>query len=109
MGGKMEAARKDAEKELAGILDDRQMTRLKQIALQLEGPHAVLAPAVADKLQLTEEQVRKIRALTRKQHKKLDSILTDEQRAQWQEMVGRPFHGKLAPPPGMPGMPPPQN
>ena len=67
---------------------------------------------MAKKLQLTEEQASKIKGLTRKQEKKLSAILSDEQRTKWQEMVGRPFHGKtMPPPPGMPprGMPPPQN
>ncbi len=103
MGGKMDAARKDAEKELAEILSAEQMTRLKQIAMQLQGLQAVLAPETAEKLQLTKEQVSKIQGLTRKQDKKLNTILTDDQRAKWQGMTGRPFHGKItAPPPGAP-------
>jgi len=32
------------EKELAEILSEKQLARLNQIALQLEGPHALLAP-----------------------------------------------------------------
>jgi hypothetical protein len=104
---KMESALKDSDKELAEVLSEEQMTRLRQIAMQLQGPQALLAPEVSEKLQLTEEQVSKIKKLNRKDEKKLNAILTEEQRTKRQEMIGRPFHGKIAPPP--PGMPLPRN
>jgi hypothetical protein len=110
MGGKMEAARKDAEKQLAEILSDKQMIRLKQIALQVQGPQAILAPETAEKLRLTMDQASKIKRLAGKEGSKLSTILavlTDAQRAKWQEMTGRPFHGKIVGPP--PGMPMPRN
>jgi hypothetical protein len=99
---KMESVRRDSEKELAEVLSEEQMARLNQIAMQLQGPQALLAPEAAEKLQLTKEQSSQIRRLTRKDEKKVNTILTEEQRAKWQEMVGQPFHGKIAPPSGMP-------
>jgi len=95
------------EKELAEILSEKQLARLKQIALQLEGPRAILAPERAEELQLTEEQQEKIRRLTPKNGKSLLAILDAEQQAKWREMTGRPFRGKLAMP--GPGMPMPRN
>ena len=103
MAATMESTLKDSEKELADILAEEQVTRLKQIATQLQGPQAVLDSEVSAKLQLTKEQASKVQGLTRKDEKKLNTILTEEQRHKWQEMVGRPFHGKITlPSPGMP-------
>jgi hypothetical protein len=94
------------EKELAQIVSEKQLARLRQIALQLEGPRALLAPERAKELELSEEQLAKIRQLTRKNERSVSAILNAEQRAKWQEMTGRPFRGKIAiPSPGMP-MPP---
>jgi hypothetical protein len=100
---KMESTQRDSEKELAEILAEEQMTRLRQIAMQLQGPQALLAPEASEKLQLTKEQSSQIEGLTRKEEKKLSTILTEEQRTKWQEMVGQPFRGKIAlPSPGRP-------
>jgi Spy/CpxP family protein refolding chaperone len=95
------------EKELAEILSEKQLTRLKQIALQLEGPRALLASERVKELNLTEKQQEKIGRLSRKDSKSLHAILDEEQRAKWQEMVGRPFRGKIAFAP--PQMPMPRN
>ncbi len=107
MAATMESTLKDSEKELADILAEEQMSRLKQIATQLQGPQAVLDSEVSEKLQLTNEQASKVQGLTRKDEKKLNTILTEEQRTKWREMVGRPFHGKITLP--SPGMPAPRN
>jgi hypothetical protein len=107
MAATMESTLKDSEKELADILAKEQITRLKQIATQLQGPQAALDSEVSEKLQLTKEQVSKVQGLTRKDEKKLNTILTEEQRAKWQKMVGRPFHGKVTLP--SPDMPSPRN
>ena len=80
MAATMESTLKDSEKELADILAEEQMTRLKQIATQLQGPQAVLDSEVSEKLQLTKEQASKVQGLTRKDEKKLNTILTEEQR-----------------------------
>jgi hypothetical protein len=107
MAATMESTLKDSEKELADILAKEQMTRLKQIATQLQGPQAALDSEVSEKLQLTKEQSNEIQSLTRKDEKKLSAILTEEQRTKWQEIVGRPFHGKITLPTQR--MPPPRN
>jgi hypothetical protein len=97
----------EMEKELAEILSEKQLTRLKQIALQVQGPQAILAPERAKDLELTEKQQEKIRRLTRKDGKALLAVLNAEQQATWQEMTGRPFRGKISFP--SPGMPMPRN
>lgn len=97
----------EMDKELATILSEEQFARLKQIALQLEGPHALLDPERAKELELTEEQVQKITRLTRKDEKSLKTILNDEQQSKWQEIRGKPFLGKIAFP--SPKMPKPRN
>ena len=69
MGGKMESAQRDAEKELAEDPQARTDDQAQAGRLQIQGPQALLAPELAEKLQLTEEQVGKIKGLTRKQDK----------------------------------------
>ena len=102
-GARPEPPGKGMEKELAGILSEKQLARLKQIALQFEGPRALLAPERTSELELTEEQRGKIARMTRKDQKAVMAILNEEQRAKWQEMIGRPFRGKIAfPSPRMP-------
>jgi hypothetical protein len=97
----------EMEKELSKILTENQLARLKQIAVQLEGPRALLSAERIKKLELTEEQVKKIKRLTRKDEKSLNAILTEEQQAKWQELIGKPFRGKIAFP--SPRMPQPRN
>src|SRR6516165_5591941 len=50
-----------ALKALAEILDENQMKRLKQIALQQKGNSAFLETAVKNELKLTDAQVAKIK------------------------------------------------
>ena len=107
LGQDMRKQMTEAEKKLAEILSEKQLARLKQIALQLQGPRALLASEAAKKLELTEEQREKIRRLSRKNGKPLKTILTDQQWKQWQEMIGEPFKGKIAL--GPPGGSPPRN
>jgi hypothetical protein len=54
---RVNAVRAEQEAELARVLDARQRTRLAQIALQIEGPRAVLRPDVAARLQLSDDQI----------------------------------------------------
>jgi hypothetical protein len=97
---------KATNKELEGILSAEQMVRLKQIALQMQGPQAVLAPEFAAELDLTAEQIEKIKGMTRRDDKALDAILEKDQRAKWHEKIGKPFKGKVPTPPA--GKPKPQ-
>ena len=55
--------RQSAEQSLGKILDRKQVSRVKQIQFQLQGPWVVLQPDVAEKLNLTEEQVEQLREL----------------------------------------------
>lgn len=100
-----EAERQDAEKELVNILTEEQTSRIKQIAMQLQGAPALLMPEVAGPLQLTDDQKSQIQRLTRGDLKRISAILNEDQNKKWKEMTGRPFHGKLIMPPG--GMPAP--
>lgn len=94
-------------KELESILSADQMVRLKQVALQLQGPQAILAPEFAEELELTSEQIEKIKRMPRRDDKALAAILDKDQRKVWHEKIGKPFKGKM---PTLPaGIPIPQN
>jgi hypothetical protein len=97
----------EEEKELVEILSTKQLVRLRQIALQFEGPRALLAPERIKELELTEKQQERIRRLTRNDARSVSGVLNAEQQAKWREMTGRPFRGKIAFPP--PTMPMPRN
>jgi hypothetical protein len=99
------------EKALRDMLRPEQARRLRQVALQQRGPDAFNDPAVAQALRLTPEQREKVRKLHEEAHRfgpggprpgnpweQIVSLLTDEQRAQWQELTGEPFKGKIQPP-----------
>lgn len=55
-----EAQRKEAEGKLKELLDDRQMERLNEIALQIQGANALLTEPVQQKLSLSEETVSEL-------------------------------------------------
>ncbi len=117
---KVEGMRAEVEKQLATILNEQQMKRLKQIALQVEGYAALERPEVADQVGLTKEQRQKIRDILRQAAEKrrgafqqgqgdrqaafqrmreirqwvdgeIEKLLTAEQKKKWQELVGAPF------------------
>ena len=92
-----DAMQKDARDALAAVLSDAQTTRLKQIALQQQGPAVLLRPSMVAKLQLTDAQVKTIGKLTPLDSNRLRQVLTGEQRALWEDMTGRPFRGRLTP------------
>ena len=103
--------------DLRVILSPAQYARYVELDLQLTGAEAMARPDVARKLALTREQrgmVRQIESgvctttvqsggadldqliqLAKKQHdeteKKLLAVLTDQQRAGWNSMLGKPF------------------
>jgi hypothetical protein len=58
---KAEDANKQAEQNLAKILNDKQLERLSQLRLQREGIAALSRPEVAKQLSLSEDQMAKIR------------------------------------------------
>jgi hypothetical protein len=86
---------KEVEDQLGTILTESQTARLKQISLQMQGPKALLSPQIAQKLQLSDEQIKKLGRLTPWDSKKVNGVLTGEQQAVWQEMTGTPFRGQL--------------
>ncbi|HEV3255564.1 MAG TPA: serine/threonine-protein kinase [Gemmataceae bacterium] len=130
-----------AERALMAILEDDQFERLKQIDLQMRGPGALSDPEMAHKLALSAKQKETIRVIQNAARKemgglfcrggppvkggtkpnqkatitsgKLLSVLKSEQKAQWEEMLGKPFKGEIRPPfggprgPGPPPGPPP--
>jgi serine/threonine protein kinase len=54
---------KDADKDLAAILDEQQLKRLHEIDLQLQGPKVFFETEVVDALKLTMSQRQKIREI----------------------------------------------
>ncbi len=62
----MAAQRKETEDELAKILDERQRTRLEQIALRQEGPLAVARPEIAKRIDLSAAQSKQIQSIVTK-------------------------------------------
>jgi hypothetical protein len=105
------------------IVTPEQNKRLQQIRLQIGGPRAFADPALAKELKITEAQATKLKALAedaRKQIQKafdeaetrqaaqdkvsqvnrdvarrIQELLTSEQRSRWQSMTGAPFTGMV--------------
>lgn len=107
---RMDEVRKEAEGRMAKILLPHQVERLKQIEvqqqIQREGGAALAEGSLAEKLNLSDEQKaqmtakaaearkeleEKIRQARQEAQEKILSILTPEQRAQYDAMVGTPF------------------
>jgi hypothetical protein len=110
------------EQELAAILTPAQLQRLRQIALQWQGPSALRELNVANALKLSPEQKSRIRVIEdrytergersgyggdpRPQHSRdqrfrtaleeVRNVLTPEQRERWLQMTGRPYEGPLS-------------
>lgn len=125
---KMEELVKDAEKQVAEILDAGQLKRLKQITWQQQGPQAIESHEVAAALHLTDEQKTKAKSILEESRKemralygdganqgeartkaeairkatgeKLAALLTEEQTAKWKELLGDPFKGEIQRPGG---------
>jgi len=135
------------EAGLSEILLPKELRRLRQIELQLQGPRAFHDSVVVDALKLAAEQKRKIRDIKdemisfhfpgppgkggpagfgkqfgppqlektlKLELERIVAVLTPEQLAVWQEMIGPPFEGawrmRFGPRqpfgPGAPGGPP---
>lgn len=112
----------DNQQTLAAILSPSQAERLRQIEYQQRGVRAFSDPEVARQLQFTDPQLEKIwevrEALWQYFHansgegaddkpapetfmnrmlEQITSLLSAEQRAQWQQMIGPPVRGGLRP------------
>ena len=106
------------EAEVDGILQPSQRVRLRQIALQTEGPAAFREPEVVEALGLTPGQRERIRAIedeilfaqmreTRSGKAREDAgkpamarilaVLAEDQARRWREMAGEPILGRLSP------------
>ncbi len=105
------------EAEVAAILTPPQQLRLRQLALQSEGPGAFREPEVVEALGLTPEQREQIRAIAEEfvfgQVRELQSgrlpedsgkpavdrilaLLAPEQTRRWRELAGEPIRGPLS-------------
>jgi hypothetical protein len=108
---------------VAAILRPEQISRLRQIALQCQGPRAFLEEDVATELKLTTAQRERIRAIEAERFfdrsdchpggppaappwqmrdqaprptvERIEAVLNQEQRQRWREMIGEPFRGPL--------------
>jgi len=86
------------QKQLDRILNSAQRARLDEIVLQARGYKALASPAVAQRLNLTEGQIRQVRqALAQGKSeeaalsKKILSLLSSAQQNELSVMIGKPF------------------
>jgi hypothetical protein len=113
---------KENNQFLTETLSEGQRKRLDQITLQLTALHQLLRPRIAKALNLTPEQHEKIKDLQREARKdvedilhsknrderhdkmakhreeirkKIEVVLTDDQKAKLKERLGEPFTGQL--------------
>jgi|GEM_PF-2792308 len=109
----LEKSRTDTEAAIKEVLDESQFLRVWQIDLQRTGLGAVARPDVASQLNLTDEQTGKLAEILaegnaarsaamqernfaafgeiREQtNSKIEALLTDDQKDQWQELLGPP-------------------
>jgi hypothetical protein len=95
-----------ADKAVTSVLSKDQVARLKEISLRVQGPPGLLAPEVAQKLELTDQQTAKLKGLGSRDGKQVPAILTAEQLEKLRGLLGRSFRAKVDwPPTNLPGMP----
>ncbi len=124
---RMAAVNEEVEKELAKVLKEEQLKRLRQIALQVEGLAALARPNIAKEVGITEEQQAKIREILREAAEKrraifqqgpggdpqarfqemqkirqwvdeqIEKLLTERQKKRWRELIGEPFKLEIQP------------
>jgi len=122
---RLEEQTKANQTAINNILNETQRTRLEQISLQLRGPQGLASDDIAAKLQLTDAQKQEINAINEDSRRemrelfqggrdgdreaartklaelreftneKLLAVLTDAQRAKWDELTGAPFKGEI--------------
>lgn len=113
---KMAEMNKDVYKELATVLDEKQVKRVKQISYQAQGMRAFSSPEVQDAVKLTDDQKAKVKDIADEQQKdmrelfsggrpdqtkmaalqkegmeKVTKVLTDDQQKAWKDLTGEPF------------------
>ncbi len=126
MQAMMREMNEETSKSLKEILKDEQMKRYHQIRLQASGLEAFNDPEVASKLKLSDEQKEKINGITedmrgqmreifqtaqddregamkkmgelrRESMEKATALLSEDQKAAWKELTGKPFEMPLGP------------
>jgi len=116
----------ESEKMGLALLDDSQIAKLNKIRIAREGMLGVLDPEVAGKLNLRPDQTSEIKKLLDEYKgvmargsefqkrvakpsydRKIASLLTDEQRAAWEQLSGVPAGGSAASAPSAAGAAPP--
>jgi hypothetical protein len=119
---KVEELEKKNVKFLKDTLSAEQLKRLIQITYQVTGAYQLTRPEAARALSLTDEQQAKFKELEKEAHKdllaivnstdratknaklaklreainkKIETLLTDEQKTKARELVGEPFKGEI--------------
>lgn len=121
----MKAFHEDSDKAVAGVLDAKQIKRLRQIEWQLNGVGALHDPELQKELKLSDEQKKKLDdifqtagkqfqqlqekretskekydAIFKETEEKANGVLTEEQKKSWKEAQGPKFVlSRPAPPP----------
>ncbi len=78
---KIKVIMEDSHKVMAGILDARQMKRLKQIEWQMAGIGALQDPELQKELKLSDEQKKKLDGLFNDANKKVQEMMRSQERA----------------------------
>jgi hypothetical protein len=80
---KLEEHRKNAREKLAKqlkeALEPGQLTRLRQVTLQIEGAFALSQDEVRKELKITQEQMMKFMAIVQELHKKVEPLVKEAQ------------------------------
>ncbi len=80
---KLEEHRKNAREKLAKqlkeVLKPEQQTRVRQVALQIEGAFALGQDEVRKELKITQEQMMKFMAIVQELHKKVEPLIKEAQ------------------------------
>jgi hypothetical protein len=119
---KFQELAKEGDKAIADILTKDQANRLAEIRLQRRGALAIADPGIAQKLRLSDDQKNQVKEIMEAAAKQRDKIvkdaggvrrayfpkiqeymktvgdnlmkmLTDDQKAKWKAMTGKPFKG----------------
>jgi hypothetical protein len=119
---KLESMEQENKKFIAESLTEQQLKRLDQITLQITALQQLTRPEIAKELNLTDDQTKKIKELQKEAREELAKLLdnknanerrekfaaarmairekvrglmTDEQKAKIDVMVGEPFNGEI--------------
>src|SRR5579884_3306417 len=79
---KMRAIIDDSHKAMAGVLDGKQMKRLRQIEWQIAGVSALQDPDLQKELKLSDEQKKKLDGLFSDANKKVQQLLQSRETSQ---------------------------